>query len=247
MPQNPFFPHLSRNKKSITLNLEHPHARRLFLRLCEISDILVKNFAPRAMENFGLSYDILRSANPRIILVSISFMGKKGPRRNLVCFSHTFHALSGLTRHVCDQIGKPVRIGFAYSDMITGLYAAIAGIAATIKRDTKGEEKFVDLSGYEAITSLLWAELLNSMMGSRCRSIYPRWGYYECKDEGSFCVILISNETELERLKEIIGINEHVSVITNVNVTFYSQFEMSHFSVHKSSMDGFQVVSTFYF
>ena len=71
----PYFCAWNRNKKSITLNLDHPEARELFLKLVKISDIVVENFSPRVMSNWHLNYENLKKSNAKIIMLSMSGMG----------------------------------------------------------------------------------------------------------------------------------------------------------------------------
>ena len=78
-----YFNTWNRNKRSITLDLSHPEARDIILNLTAMSDIVVENFSPRVMSNWGLSYDALKEVKPDLIMASISAMGQTGPWRDL--------------------------------------------------------------------------------------------------------------------------------------------------------------------
>jgi len=75
----PYFCAWNRNKRSMTLDLGHPEARELFLKLVKISDVVVENFSPRVMSNWDLNYDRLKEVNRKLIMLSMSGMGQTGP------------------------------------------------------------------------------------------------------------------------------------------------------------------------
>src|SRR3990170_8036751 len=87
----------NRNKRSITLDMAYPEARDLILKLTGISDVVIENFSPRVMSNWGLNYEKLKEVRPDLIMVSMSAMGQTGPWNDYVAFGPTLHALSGLT------------------------------------------------------------------------------------------------------------------------------------------------------
>lgn len=148
---SPQFALWNRNKKSITLDLDRPNARTTFLQLVASSDVVVENFSPRVMANWGLEYDRLCEVNPNLVMLSISAMGHTGPWKNFVGFAPNFHALSG---HISTTSIKcnipPADIGYPYADLISGLYAALAILAAIEHRDETGSGQYIDLSAFEA-------------------------------------------------------------------------------------------------
>jgi crotonobetainyl-CoA:carnitine CoA-transferase CaiB-like acyl-CoA transferase len=146
----PFFSIWNRNKRSMNLDLSVPAARDTMLRLVADSDILIENFSPRVMANWGLDYERLRDVNPRLVMVSISAMGQTGPWRDFVGFAPTFHALSGLISAASGEEDPPSDLGYPYADVVTGLYAALAAFAALEYRDRSGEGQHMDLSALEA-------------------------------------------------------------------------------------------------
>jgi crotonobetainyl-CoA:carnitine CoA-transferase CaiB-like acyl-CoA transferase len=146
-----FFSIWNRNKRSINLDLSLSSARDTFLELVAEIDLVVENFSPRVMANWGLGYDRLREVKPDLVMVSISAMGRTGPWRDFVGFAPTFHALSGLIHETSNGKNPPADIGYPYADMITGLYAALAALAALEYRDRTGRGQHIDLSALEAI------------------------------------------------------------------------------------------------
>ena len=152
---SPQFAVWNRNKRSITLDLNLPEARKTFLKLAAISDVIVENYSPRVMANWGLEYERLRAINPALVMVSISAMGQTGPWKDFVGFAPNFHAFSGLL-HAASRTSNlpPSDIGYPYADLVTGLYAALAILAALEFKSKTGLGQHVDLSALEAICTL---------------------------------------------------------------------------------------------
>jgi len=163
----PSFSVWNRNKRSITLDLSLPEAREAFLKLVAGSDIVVENFSPRVMENWGLHYKHLREVKPDLVMVSISAMGHTGPWRDFVGFAPTFHALSGLISKTSGNLNPPADIDHPFADLITGLYAALAVLSALEYKDRTGEGQHIDLSALEAICTFLGPAFIESQLDSR--------------------------------------------------------------------------------
>jgi crotonobetainyl-CoA:carnitine CoA-transferase CaiB-like acyl-CoA transferase len=156
----------NRNKRSLTLDLGTPGARDSFLRLAAKSDVVVENFSPRVMENWGLHYERLALVNPGLIMVSISAAGQTGPWRNFVGFAPTFHALSGLISAASGPGQAPDGIEHPYADFIAGLYAALGTLSALEYREKTGKGQHIDLSALEAISTMLGPAFIGSQADS---------------------------------------------------------------------------------
>ena len=157
-----YFNTWNRNKRGITLDLSHPEAREIVLKLTAKSDVVIENFSPRVMSNWGLDYGKLKEVNPDLIMLSMSAMGQRGPWKDYVAFAPTLHALSGLTHLTSFEKDFPIGLGFAYADIVAGLYAAFAVLAALEYRDRTGQGQYIDLSEYEAICTLMGPSLLDT-------------------------------------------------------------------------------------
>jgi crotonobetainyl-CoA:carnitine CoA-transferase CaiB-like acyl-CoA transferase len=93
----PYFCAWNRNKRSITLDMDYSEARKIFLKLVKISDIVVENFSPRVMSNWDLDYATLKKSNERLIMLSMSGTGQNGPWKDFVAYGPTVQSLGGLT------------------------------------------------------------------------------------------------------------------------------------------------------
>ena len=209
-----YFNTWNRNKRSITLDMGYPEAKELFLKLTRISDVVIENFSPRVMSNWGLSYEKLKEVRPDLIMVSMSGMGQTGPWKDFVAFGSTLHALSGFTYMTSFAQDSPIGLGYAYADTISGLYAAFAVLAALEYRDRTGKGQYIDLSEFEAISSLMGPALLNRSMNHRevlpqgKRSDYipaAPYGCYKCMGMDKWCVIAVFNEEEWQALCDVLG------------------------------------------
>jgi crotonobetainyl-CoA:carnitine CoA-transferase CaiB-like acyl-CoA transferase len=209
-----YFNTWNRNKRSITLDLSKPEARDIILDLAVMSDITVENFSPRVMSNWGLSYSTLRQIKPDLIMAGISAMGQTGPWRDYTGYGPTFHALSGLTSMTSFGQKSPVGLGHAYADTIIGLYSAMAILAALKQRDTTGEGQYIDISGYEAICTLLGPALLHAGVKKTVTSsgdyqddINPAtpYGCYQCAGDDRWCVIAVFNDAEWDTFCRLLG------------------------------------------
>ena len=162
-----YFRAWNRNKKSVTLDLDCPEAREAILGLVNVSDVVVENFSPRVMSNWGLTYDRMREARADIILLSMSAMGQTGPWRDYVGYGQTMQALSGITRMTSWDERSPEGLGQAYADVVAGLYGVVAILAALEYRDRCGAGQHIDLSNHEAMCSLMGPILLELSTGRR--------------------------------------------------------------------------------
>jgi len=210
----PSFCAWNRNKRSIRLNLNRPEAREILMELVSLSDVVVENFSPRVLANWGLQYENLKTVKPDLVMASISAMGQTGPWENYVGFAPTFHALSGLTFAASRSLDTPVDIGFAYGDIIVGLYAALAILASIEYRDRTGSGQYIDLSAYESLCTLLGPAFMDASMGSTGDARYHPFddcggaepcGCYPCKGNDRWCVIAIFTEAEWQTFRAISG------------------------------------------
>ncbi len=209
-----YFSTWNRNKRSISLNLEHPEARSILLQLVVLSDVVVENFSSRVMSNWGLSYERLTELKPDLVMLSISAMGHTGPWKDFVGFSPTLHALSGLTSATSRHLDSPVCLGHAYGDIITGLYAALAILAAVEHRDKTGDGQHIDLSEYEALCTLLGPYLMKAALepkqgesSQRCVDLHEAapCGCYQCKGDDRWCVITVFNQDDWQAFCRVSG------------------------------------------
>jgi crotonobetainyl-CoA:carnitine CoA-transferase CaiB-like acyl-CoA transferase len=132
------FAALNRGKRSVALDLKDPDGRRLLLDLAAHADVLVESMRPGVLDRLGLSWDVLHAANPRLVYTSISAFGGVGPFADRPGYDAIIQAYSGIMSLTGEKDGPPVRVGTGVIDMGTGMWAALATIAALRQREVTG-------------------------------------------------------------------------------------------------------------
>lgn len=145
-----------RNRKSVTIDLRQPEGVQLFLRLVEKSDVLIENFRPGTMDEWGLGWGPVHAANPRLVMLRVSGYGQTGPYRRRSGFAHIAQAFGGLN-YLCGFPGEtPTLPGTVpLGDYIASLFGAIGILVALRHRDATGRGQMIDVGIYEAVFRVL--------------------------------------------------------------------------------------------
>jgi crotonobetainyl-CoA:carnitine CoA-transferase CaiB-like acyl-CoA transferase len=152
----------NRGKRSLALDLKQPAACDVVRRLALVSDVFVQNLRPGAMGRLGLSADVLRALNPRLVYVSISGVGESGPYARQRVYDPVIQSLSGLADIQTDaETGRPRMVRTIIADKTTGAFAAQATCAALFAREGTGEGQHVQLSMLDAMIAFLWPEAMS--------------------------------------------------------------------------------------
>ena len=188
----------NRGKRGVTLNLNSPEGIALAKRLVGLSDAVVENFTPRVMANWGLDYENLKKIKPDIIMLSLSTMGKTGPRKDYTGFGPTVQAFSGLTHLTSYPDGPPLGPGTAFADHVAALFAGLALLGALEYRRRTGEGQHIDISQVEAMASLLGDAFVSPKETATS-------GVYRCRGEDRWCAISVSTEDEWRGFKKALS------------------------------------------
>lgn len=157
--QSPFFLAMNRNKKSVALDLKHPRAREVVLRLCATCDLVTENFRPGVLDRLGLGYDDLRQVNPSLVYVSGSGYGPDGPYVRRPGQDLLIQAMSGLAAYGGRRGDPPTPCGSSIVDASTALLLAWAAMVALFHRERTGEGQKVDVSLFATAIALQCQEL----------------------------------------------------------------------------------------
>jgi succinyl-CoA:(S)-malate CoA-transferase subunit A len=145
-----------RNRKSVTLDLRQPEGVDLFLALCRKSHVLVENFRPGTMEEWGLGWEPVHAANPALVMLRVSGYGQTGPYRRRAGFAHIAQAFGGLNYLAGFPGETPVLPGTVpLGDYIASLFGAIGVLIALRHQETTGRGQMVDVGIYEAVFRVL--------------------------------------------------------------------------------------------
>jgi len=137
---------LNRNKRSITLNLKNIEAQVILCKLVAKADVFVESFQPGVADRLGVGYSVLSKLNERIVYSSISGYGQSGPYRDMVGHDLTYMAYSGAIGATGSRGGTPTIPAIQVSDILGGIYAALAIAAALYRREKTGKGDFIDIS-----------------------------------------------------------------------------------------------------
>ena len=141
-----------RNKRSVTIDLRQEKGVELFKKLVAKSDVLIENFRPGTMEEWGLGWDVVRAVNPGLVMLRVSGYGQTGPYRRRPGFSHIAHAFGGLSYLAGFPGESPVVPGTApLGDYISSLYGAIGVMMALRHKEATGRGQVIDIGIYEAV------------------------------------------------------------------------------------------------
>lgn len=207
-----YFEWLNRNKLSVTLDLNSPQGKESFRRLVKVSDVVVENFSPRVMANFGLSYAALRPTKTDLIMLSMPAYGSTGPYRHYVAYGPGIEAMSGLSFLTGYPDGPPMLSGSACGDPVAGLHGAVAVLAALRHRRVSGQGQWIDLSQLESLSQLLGEFLVSAAargdtpvrQGNRHPTMCPH-GVYRCAGDDNWVAIAVTDEEDWHRLCQALG------------------------------------------
>jgi len=162
-----YFMCANRNKRSVTADLASEDGRALIEALLARSDVLVENFRPGGLKRFGLAHDDLAGRYPGLVYCSISGFGQTGPRRKEAGYDFLAQAMGGLMSLTGAPEGEPVKVGVGLTDLMCGMYATVAILAALHHRRNTGEGQHIDLSLFDTQLACLANEGTNFLLSGQ--------------------------------------------------------------------------------
>lgn len=202
----------SRNKKSVTLDLKSAAGQAIVRKLVEGADIVIENFRPRVLENWGLGWDDLSKINPKLVMVRVSGYGQTGPERDRPGFAAIAESMGGL-RHVSGYPDRPpVRVGVSIGDSLASLYGTIGALLAMHHvQVNQGKGQLVDVALYESVFGVMeslipeYAALghVRERTGSSLPGIVPS-NTYRCGDD-AYVIVAGNSDGIFRRLMDVIG------------------------------------------
>jgi crotonobetainyl-CoA:carnitine CoA-transferase CaiB-like acyl-CoA transferase len=200
----------NRNKKSVAINIAKPEGRDLILQLAKKSDVLVENFRPASLRKLKLTYDDLAAVNERLIVCSISGYGRGHALEDRPGYDFVIQAESGFMSITGEQAGAPMRLGVAFIDLVTGMNAAQAILAALFMRERTGKGQWLDISLTDSAHFML-ANVASGYLntgdepkryGNAHPSIVP-YQLFDCAD--GRIALAVGNDEQFRRFCAVIG------------------------------------------
>lgn len=209
--------HLSanRNKKSIAIDITAPEGQAIIRDLARTADVFVENHKVGAMAKYGLSYDELRAINPRLVYCAITGFGQSGPYAARPGYDFLFQGMSGLMSltgfaETPDGSGGPVKSGIAIGDLVGGMYATTAILAALEFRNRSGQGQYIDLSLLDCMVSLMSYQaqsyLLSGKVPKALGNTQPNlvpYQTFDCRD--GKIIIAVGNDSQFASLCAVAG------------------------------------------
>ena len=201
----------SRNKRSVCLDLRSADGQEAVRALAAEADVLIENFKPGTMEQWGLGWEVLHAQNPRLIMLRISGYGQTGPYRDKPGFGVLGEAMGGL-RHLTGEPGRvPVRVGVSIGDTLAALHGVIGVLIALHHRTAhSGEGQCIDVALFEAVFNVMESLVpeyaafgaVRERSGSSLPGIAPT-NAYPCSD-GSYVLVAGNGDSIFRRLMQAI-------------------------------------------
>ena len=214
-----YFNDYNRDKKSLTLDLAQEAGKATFLKLVKHCDVVIENYRADVLDSLGLGYEVLTTARPDIILVSMAGYGKTGPERAQVGFGPIIEQMSALTSLTgYGDDGVPTKTGLSYGDPVAGMAAVTAAVLALIKRRKTGEGTCIDLAQREVLSTFIGeafvaASLRGETTGQRGNreARYFAQGVYRCAGDEQWLAVSMRTLGEWRSVAKALDLTEELT------------------------------------
>ena len=202
---------MNTNKRSVTLDLQSDDGLRLVKELVRQADVVIENFSPRVMDQFGLGADTLLELNPRVVVVRMPAFGLTGPWRDRVGFAPTMEQIAGLAWVTGLPDGLPVAPRGA-CDPLAGAHAAFATLTALEFADRTGQGQLVEVPMIETVLNVTAVQTMEFEVFGKVMKRRGNRGHgamlqdvYRCAGEDNWIAVSVRTDDELSALAELIG------------------------------------------
>ena len=203
-----YFLSANRNKKSVAIDIANPEGAALAKQLARRSHVVVENFKTGTLARYGLDYASLTADNPALIYCSITGFGHDGPYKDKAGYDYLIQGMAGLMSITGQPDGtpggQPMKVGVAVSDLVSGLYATVAILAALIHQSRSGEGQKIDMALFDCQAAALANQAMNYLaggtvpqrMGNAHPSIVP---YQVFATADGFLILAVANDRQFKR------------------------------------------------
>jgi crotonobetainyl-CoA:carnitine CoA-transferase CaiB-like acyl-CoA transferase len=203
----------NRGKRSVFADFETEAGRELVRKLAREADVVIENFKLDGLKPFGLDYDGLRALNPRLVYCSITGFGQTGPYAPRPGYDYLIQAMGGIMHLTGEPDREPMKIGVAFADVFTGMYAAVAIEAALIECGRSGQGQHIDMSLLDVMVGVLANQALNYLvsgvspkrMGNAHPNVVP---YQVFPTADGHLVIAVGTDAQFQRLCDVLVLPE---------------------------------------
>ena len=207
-----YFHAANRGKKSVVIDFRTPEGQAEVRRLAADADVVIENFKVGSLIKYGLDYASLSAINPRLVYCSITGFGQDGPYAHRAGYDFIVQGMSGIMDLTGDPAGEPQKIGVAFADIFTGLYAVIAIQAALAMRERTGRGQHIDMALLDTMTGVLANQAMNYLVSgvapTRLGNAHPNIAPYAAfpTADGLF-ILAVGNDAQFRRFCAIAGLD----------------------------------------
>ena len=204
----------NRGKRSVTIDISTVEGQSLIHRLAERCDIVVENYTFGQLAKYRLDYPTLAAINPQLVYCSITGFGQTGPHRNRAGYDFIMQGIGGfmsITGERDDRPGGgPQKAGVAVSDLMTGMYSAVAILAAVTHRARTGEGQYIDMALYDVMLAMLANMNMNYLTSGkspgRAGNAHPNIVPYQVFETADgHIVVAVGNDSQFAKFCEVAG------------------------------------------
>ena len=202
----------NRGKRSITLDISTPEGQQIVRDLVRHCDVVLENYKVGQLKKYGLDYESLRAVRPDLVFCSVTGFGQDGPYAHRPGYDFIIQGMGGIMSLTGEPDGPPQKAGIAYADIFTGVYSAVAILAALRRRDVTGEGAHIDMALLDTQVGVLANQALNWMasgkvphrMGNGHANLVP-YQAFETKDGA--LIVAVGNDSQFRRLCAVLGLD----------------------------------------
>ena len=203
----------NRGKKSVAVDFSTPQGGKIVASLARSCDVVVENFKVGGLKRLGLDYDALSSVHPGLIYCSISGFGQTGPYKDKPGYDLLVQAMGGMMCITGAPDGEPMKVGVAVADILTGLYATVAILAALNERRSSGKGQHIDLALLDVQIATLANQGMNFLVSGKSPQRYgnahPNIVPYQAfATSDGHVVVAVGNDVQFARFATILGLPE---------------------------------------
>ncbi len=209
-PEAAYFHSTNRGKASVTADFRTAQGQQKVRELVADADVLIENFKVGGLKKYGLDYDSLAALNPRLVYCSITGFGQTGPYAHRAGYDYIIQGMSGLMSITGPAEGTPYKVGVAVTDIITGIYASTAILAALHERAGSGLGQHIDMALMDSAVSVMANQAMNYLATGtppgRLGNFHPNLAPYQvvpCSD--GHIIIATGNDGQYQRLCSLLG------------------------------------------
>ena len=207
-----YFHAANRGKSSVVIDFATPEGQAEVRRLVADADVVIENFKVGTLAKYGLDYASLSADNPQLVYCSITGFGQDGPYASRPGYDFIIQGMSGVMDLTGDPDGPPQKIGVAFADIMTGLYAVIAIQAALAARAVSGRGDHIDMALFDVMTGVLANQAQNYLvtgqtprrLGNSHPNITP-YAVFPCQD--GWFILAVGNDSQFRKFCAAMGLD----------------------------------------